>query len=374
MILGWEWALLALPALACCLTLFNLIFWPRGRQLGDVDDVSILIPARNEEASIEAAVRSALREPVREVVVYDDGSTDRTPEILASLQAEDGRLRVRQGEPLPEGWVGKPHACHQLAKSAEGSLLFFMDADVELEPQGARRMFGCLDRFDAQVVTAVPRQETATVAEKLILPLLHLTYLSWLPIPLVWRSRDPRFLAANGQLLAVRRTAYDAVGGFAAVRDAVVDDMAICREFKEAGHRVVFADGHRVARCRMYESAGEIWEGFSKNIFEGIGSAAGLIVALALYLAAFVVPWVLIPFGLTVAPSLLWPAVAGVALNLLQRLAMLARFRQSIVGVLLHPLAILGLCAIAVNSWVWNLKDDIVWSGRSYASKGARRG
>jgi chlorobactene glucosyltransferase len=278
-----------------------------------------------------------------------------------------------RGIPLPAGWVGKPHACHRLAEKASGDVLFFLDADVELQPGAIPRVRALLNNYQADAVTAVPGQRTVSFAERLVLPLLHLTYVSWLPLPLVWRSSDPRFLAANGQLLAMRRHAYEASGGFAAVRDAVVDDMAICRALKETGHRVVFADGQRLASCRMYRSAREVWEGFSKNIFEGIGSVPGLAAALALYFAAFLLPWLLAPAALF-APQLAAPALLGIGANVAQRVALTARFRHPPESFILHPLSIVAFIAIALNSWAWHMRGAIRWSGRSYEKREARGG
>lgn len=367
------WLISVAPLAAFVMTVFNAFAWPRGKRVRRGPDdaaVSALIPARNEEATIEAAVRSALSQDVLEVLVYDDQSTDRTPEILASIAADDPRLRVVNGVELPAGWVGKPHACHRLYEAARGDVLLFMDADVELARDSLERIAGIFSSYKADVVTAVPRQQVGGFVERLVLPMLHVTYSSWLPMPLVWTTSDPRFLAANGQLLAVSRRAYEQTSGFEGVRDAVVDDMAFCAAQKRAGNRVVFADGHHIASCRMYTSPRAVWEGFSKNIYEGLGSPLALFFVVALYLATFVLPWLLLPFG----GAFFWPAMVGVTANILQRLLLMARHSHAIEGPLLVPLAALALCAIAVNSWVWHLRNNIQWSGRSYARKAARGG
>lgn len=368
---------LALPTLALALTLLNILTWPRGRA-GAVHEgtVSILIPARNEEGTIEACVRAActVAHPVLEVVVYDDASTDRTPEILAALQQEFSHLRVEKGAgELPPGWVGKPHACHQLGRLARGELLCFVDADNFLTPSGLGRIASLFEDLDASLVTAMPRQQTISMAERLILPLLHLTYTSWFPLVLTYLSRDVRFLAANGQILAIRREVYDRVGGFEAVRDEVVDDMAMCRLVKASGERVVFADGFLMSTCRMYGDARQVWEGFSKNIYEGLGAnVLGLLFVLALYTMAFVAPYIALGVGLATGAAWTLYAALGVGANLALRVALAARYRHAPEGVLLHPLAVLGLLAIAINSFLWHARGAIQWSGRTYAARKAR--
>jgi hypothetical protein len=372
-VLAWMVAGLALMALA--VTLVNLLTWPRGvPKATDAARWSVLIPARNEEQNIEAAIRSvftALPE-VGEVVVCDDHSTDRTPEILSRLQREFPRLRVIAGRTLPAGVVGKPHACMQLGDAATGDRLFFLDADVRLEPGAFQLLEGLFARHGAAVVTAVPRQETASPLERLVLPMLHLTYASWLPNALVYASKDVRFLAANGQVLAVERRAYEAIGGYAAVKHEVVDDMALCRRAKEQGFRVVFADGHLLARCRMYASNEALWKGFTKNLYEGIGGSLFALTAVTgLYAATFLAPWALAAASASWS-ALALPAAVGVTANLTQRSLLAARHGYGLDSVLLHPLGVLVFLAIAIDSARRTRQGRIEWSGRTYAERSKR--
>lgn len=377
--LSWLGAAAAsLSGLATAMTALNLLTWPQGQAIGALprdERFSILIPARNEQDTIEQCVRAALAQdlPILEVIVYDDGSTDKTPEILAKIAQEDSRLRVVQGHGLPDGWIGKPHACHQLSTHALGDVLLFVDADTFLSPEAVGRISSMLSTLEADVVTAVPRQLMGSWAERLILPLLHLTYTSWFPLALTYLSRDVRFLAANGQIMAIRREAYEQSGGFAAVRQEVVDDMAICRLIKERGHRVVFADGDQIAQCRMYGSASQVWEGFSKNIYEGLGghplALAGVI---GLYSLAFVSPYILAPvLAYHAHPGATFAALA-LLFNLALRMMLALRHHHSPSGLLLHPLGVLGLLAIAINSAIWHHRGQIRWSGRTYQAKQAR--
>ncbi len=347
------------------LTVINALTWPRGTA-GTVlpGTVSALVPARNEESAIEACVRRLAAEQVHEIIVCDDQSTDETPRILARLQQELPNLRVIPGIPLPEGWVGKPHACHRLAAAATGDRLLFVDADTFLQPQALKRLDSLM--ADADCVTAVPRQVLGSFGERLMLPLLHLTYTAWLPLALIPRSKDPRFVAANGQIVYITREAYARIGGHEAVRQEVVEDMVFCRRVKEVGDTLVFADGHDIARCRMYSSGREVWEGFSKNLFEGLGESLVLLAGvLTLHLVCFVLPYLALPWLGS------W-ALAGIALNVALRLLMALRWRQPLSGVLLHPLAVLGLCGIALNSMLWSRRGQIRWAGRSYVARSAR--
>jgi glycosyltransferase involved in cell wall biosynthesis len=375
-----PWLVAAPAALPLGLTAINLLTWQRGAvDGGEPARVSVLVPARNEERTIEACVRAALanRSDVLEVVVYDDQSTDATGAIVRRLAAEDPRVRLVAGVPLPPGWVGKPHACHRLATEARGEVLFFVDSDTVLTPDGVARVLSLLRPkrgARASAVTAVPRQDVGSSFERLIVPLLILTYTSWFPLRLVSASRDARFLAANGQLLAVERAAYDSIGGFESVRNELVDDMAFCRRMKELGHRLVFADGFHVARCRMYEGAREVWEGFSKNLYEGIGGTPlALAAVVLLHAACFLVPYFACALGLARGDASLatWGGL-GVAMNVALRGLLVLRFAQPVSALVTHPAAIVGLLAIAVNSQRWSRSNRLRWRGRVYQARKER--
>lgn len=353
--------LVAGPAVPLLLTLVNLATWRLPSVGVPPAKTSALVPARNEQSTIGPCVRALLAEPVHEVVVYDDASTDDTRRILWAIARVDPRLRVIEGDGLPAGWVGKPHACHQLARAATGDHLWFVDADTVVAPGALARLGG----VEADVVTALPLQRLASFGERLVVPLLHLTYLSWLPLGLIRTLQDPRILAANGQVLSVSRAAYDRIGGFSAVRAEVVDDMAFCRLAKERGLRVAFVDGVEIASCRMYGSLPEAWRGFSKNLYEGIGHPVGMALVIALYVLCFLGPWLLFPW----APA---AATIGIALGLLQRALLAVRFRLPGSTIALHPLSILAFVGIAFTSWRWSRTDRIRWRGRIYAARAAR--
>jgi hypothetical protein len=288
---------------------------------------------------------------------------------------------VIKGDALPVGWVGKPYALQRLSAIARSDVMLNIDADVTLRADGVLRMLSLLGTAEqvpgglgAAVVTAVPRQRTGSFVERLMIPLLHLSYVAWLPMPLIYRTRDPRVLAANGQLLMIRRSALEAVGGWSRVRTELVDDMALCRAVKQSGGRVVFADGDRMAECRMYPDGAALMRGFAKNFYEGIGGhPLAMIVVMGLHLMLFVVPYVALPLALaTGAGRLAAAAAVGVGANVCLRLIMAWRYGHSPLSVLLHPVAVLAMMGVLGNSFRWSRRGDIRWRGRSYSARAER--
>lgn len=337
--------------------------------------VSVLIPARDEEASIGEAVRSVLASTgVRlEVLVMDDASTDRTAEVVGGLAAEDGRLRLLGAPPLPEGWNGKQHACLRLAEAARGDRLVFMDADVRLTPDALVRLAAFQKESGAALVSGFPRQVTVTWLERLLIPLMHFILLGFLPLARMRRFPAPAYGAGNGQLFMARREDYFAVGGHGAVRRSLHDGLMLPRAFRRAGRMTDVCDATPIASCRMYRDAAGVWQGLAKNATEGIGSPRTILPFTLLLLGGQVLPFLLVaavPLGL-LGPEVLAAALPAVGLAWYPRLAAVRRFRQPLDGALLHPLGILLFLLIQWYALVrQGLGRPAGWKGRSYS--GAR--
>jgi chlorobactene glucosyltransferase len=266
--------LLALPWLLPFLTLFRL-----ARRQPDVSRfppqeslrVSVIIPARNEAATIETVVRSVLASsyPGLELLVVDDRSTDDTGAILRRLAREEPRLRLLPGAELPAGWFGKPWACAQGARAARGDVLVFTDADTRHQPALLGHAVGALEQERADLVTLAPRQLCVSPWERLVMPQVWLLLgLRYHPST-VNRARRARDVIANGQFIMVRRSSYEAVGGHAAVRGEVTEDLALAQVFWAAGRRIYFAFAEDLMETRMYRDLPHLIEGWSKNIYLG---------------------------------------------------------------------------------------------------------
>lgn len=229
--------------------------------------VSVIIPARDEELNIEGVVRSvASQHGIREVIVVDDQSQDRTPEILAGLAREFATLRVVRLENLPSGWLGKPHAAAEGAKLALGEWLLFTDADTRHKPGSLAALLERAESSEAALLSISPGQRMETWWEKAVIPLVYLQLAELFRFQDVNDPRSPA-AAANGQYLLFRRRVYDAVGGFEAVRNEVLEDVELAKRVKLGGGKLLFLPGADWVTTRMYPTFGAMWWGWTKNLF-----------------------------------------------------------------------------------------------------------
>lgn len=345
-----------------------------------VPSLSIVVPARDEERSIEQCVRSLVAQSGvdAEVIVVDDGSTDGTAAILAQLGTEFPKLRVITGEPLPEGWVGKPWACAQGARLARGEWLLFTDADSVHEAHASTSTLAFARAKQCDALSIMTGQVLGTLAEAAILPaVLQMIVFAAGMLSEINDPQRPDRALANGQYLLVSRVAYDALGGHTALRGEVVEDIEFARNLKRDGRfRLIVAEGTQLVHVRMYRSFREIWGGFTKNTYLGargdVRAIAGGVVFCAL---------------LSVAPPLL--ALAAIRRGRFAEAAEAAAATLAVMAVGYHgatfvsmprrlavfaPFGIGVFGAIALNSTRRALTGaGFTWRGRDYPAKNPAR-
>lgn len=366
-------ALTAILLVMLLITLVNAASLSRlrpepGQEQGQADEpfVSVLVPARNEAKVIAGTVRGLLAQsyPRYEVLLLDDYSEDGTTAIAQEAGQGDPRLRLLAGANLPPGWLGKNWACHQLSQAAQGDLLVFTDADVAWQPDALAALVRLSRRQAAGLLTVWPTQRTETWAERLVVPLMALVALAYLPWPLVHHTPFSAFAAANGQCLAFSRTAYDTIGGHAALRNQIVEDIVSARRIKGAGLRLRMADGDHFITCRMYDGWPSVRDGYAKNILAGYGGQVwALLLATVFHWFVFLGPWLWLAAALLARAPLLWPA-ALVALTIAVRGLTAIISRQRAGDALLMPISVLLMTAIAARAIWWRWRGGPRWKGR----------
>jgi hypothetical protein len=328
--------------------------------------VSILVPARDEADRIASCVGSALSSgwPDLEVVVLDDRSTDATADVARRAADGDQRLRVLAGVPPPDGWLGKPWACAQLAADARGEVLVFVDADVALAPHAVAATVALLDG-GLDLACPYPRQVAEGAFARLVQPLLQWSWLTFLPLPVAERSPRASLTAANGQVMACTAATYAAVGGHGAVRGDVLEDLALARACKAAGLRAGVADGTDLATCHMYRTARDVVAGYTKSLWSAFGSPAGAVGAGALLWWLYVQPVVDAATGLwrgdrrTVAS-----ATARYGLGVAGRMVAARRTGGRTGDAVAHPASVVALLWLLARSVISRRRGTLQWRGR----------
>jgi hypothetical protein len=337
------------------------------------ETISVLIPARNEERTIGASLSSLLasRGVGIEIVVLDDGSTDRTADIVREFAARDPRVRLHSSISLPGGWNGKQHACYVLAAEARSEILCFLDADVRLAPEALVCMSAFLVRTGSDLVSGFPREETETPLECLLLPLINFVLLSYLPLFAMRLFRLTGLGVGCGQFLMMRREAYRESGGHSAIRTTMHDGLLLPQVFRRHGFRTDIADLTHLACCRMYHNASEVWRGLSKNATEGMAAPARILPFTVLLFCGQVLP-LLLAVMLAVAPGSFSGharsrILVALGASFLPRLISVWKYRQSLFSALLHPF---GVAVLLVLQWFALLRklagQQVTWKERAY--------
>jgi chlorobactene glucosyltransferase len=343
--------------------------------------VAVIVPARNEARNLPRTLPSVLEAAGRygnaQVIVVDDHSTDATPEIIRDLQQNhpngDLLIPIQIAEPLPSDWFGKPRACwtgaqHPVARAAEW--LLFVDADTAAYPDAIGRLMAGAQESNADLYSVMTDQELHSVSERLVMPLIFYAIgsaFSWQKV----NDPDDPLAIANGQCMLFRRSVYDVLDGHRAVRTEIAEDRAIADLVKRNRYRLYLADGRTVLTTRMYTSLPEIWEGWSKNAYLGLGEQSWLLPLIAvLGIGAGIVPFVALPLALfrrRFAHAFLWFVTILTLLRNRDRANREMKVPRWYAFTL--PIGTLLCCGIAFSAWYKVVSGQgVQWKGRTYAA------
>jgi len=314
-----------------------------------------------------------------ELLILDDFSTDATPEIINRFKQENPDV-VTDVPALakPNGWLGKPWACQQLADHANGQYLLFLDADTALRSGMVQHMLNAFSKYDLDMITVWPEQELGSFWEKTVVPLIYYALVTLLPAVYVYRSprwlppflRDQfatRFAAACGQCVGFTRDAYETTGGHETVKNDVVEDVALSKKVKKNGLTLRMFTGVDSICCRMYRSEKEIFNGLRKNFFAGFDRSIPLFLIMGIvHLIVFVLPFFVLPYAVYLnSPALLFVSAGSISLIFLHRFILAVWFRWNPAYGFLHPLAVLWYQRLGIYSVVDYLKGrKVLWKGR----------
>src|SRR5580700_2709372 len=328
-----------------------------GQTGNEVPVVSVIIPARNEAASLGACLESLVAQTGVdfEIIVVDDNSTDRTREIARSFP----KLRVIEAAPLHSGWTGKNNAVATGARQARGQWLLFTDADTVHAPGSLARGLSEAEQNNVELLSYSPEQIAVTFWEIATLPVIFAELARQYPPSKVSDPSSP-VAAANGQYILVRRDTYDAVGGHAAVAGDILEDVALARALKRSGRKIRFRYAADAVRTRMYRNFAQLREGWTKNLallFPDPGDLAAKMLLL----------WTVLWVGLLI-PSirLYWILVLAFTFAYLFQRINRANFPNSMT----FRAVLFGIPMFAyllLRSQRAHGKGSVAWKGRTYA-------
>jgi glycosyltransferase involved in cell wall biosynthesis len=324
--------------------------------------VSIIVPARNEEACLGMCLASLVSQAgvPFEIIVVDDESTDRTRAIAQSFPG----VHVIEPPPLPAGWTGKNNAVTAGARDARGQWLLFTDADTVHKPGSLARAVAETKEHHADLLSYSPEQEVHGFWERAIMPVIFAELARKYP-PSKVSDFASNLAAANGQYLLISRTAYDAVGGHAAVASSLLDDVALARAARDRGLKIRLRYGGDAVRTRMYRSFPQLQEGWTKNLNLLFPSAAWLAVWRALEFVVVVACSVFV--GLSVAAGDWRRAL----LYLICPFLTIGRITTSHFSWESNLLGIFGLplfSYLLLRSRLFYKRGRVSWKGRTYGS------
>jgi len=329
--------------------------------------ISAIVPARNEERTIEACVRSLARQAeIAEIFVVNDHSTDRTAEIVQGLTKDIRKLQLLEAPEIPAGWLGKNHAVWEGAKHATSRWLLFTDADAELLDGAAARALRIARETGAVLVSFSPEQVTKTWYEKALIPFVYSRLANHFSYDAV-NDAESKTAAANGQFLMIRENVYDEIGGHESVAGEVLEDVALAKRTKAARYRIWFGSGVGVVRVRMYRSFDEMWEGWKKNLYLLVGGTPGAVFRELIW----VVPW--ITFALLILGLKAPPAFVAALGFLVARHAVygstLLRNHLRVMYILYYIPAVALYVGVLWASYRAHVEGVVEWKGRRIAVK-----
>lgn len=321
--------------------------------------VTVLAPMRNEAENVPefiSALSSQMGVKQIKVLVINDGSTDKTAELLNTVIDGDSRFTVIDSPAVRDGWLGKVSALQTGFEAASSDYIITLDADVRLAPNAIMRAITQLERLQLDFISPYPRQIAHTLAEKLIQPLLHWSWMSTVVLRLAEKFPRRSTAVGNGQFFVVRSSALAKIGGFSSVSNQILDDIELARSLIGAGYKGVVTEGSGIASTRMYSSFDEIKQGYGKSLWKAFGGPLGTFVALSFIFITGILPIILIFNGYLIG----WFSYLYIAFS---REMSAIRSRGNPLYAFLHPISSALLIYLICYSWA--KRGTIQWKGRT---------
>lgn len=318
---------------------------------------SVLIPARNESENLNRLLPLLLKQtfPAKEILIYDDDSTDNTWEVIEHFKLQNPTITGIKGTALPQGWLGKNHACYQLSKKANGDYFLFIDADVIPQPHLIERTLQRTLEEKLELLTLFPYQKTPTFGERFTVPLMHNILLSLLILPFVKNTTKPSFAAANGQFMLFKASTYKKLNPHAWVKHHAVEDINIARLYKKFHLKMETLLGNHAISCRMYKGLNESVNGFSKNMLAFFGNSWAFMSFYVLMTTFGIFSLLFMPFSLL---------LLGLIIVTITHLLLTITSGRKLFELLFIPFQQFMVVVVFINSIKTKITGKLLWKGR----------
>ena len=352
--------LLIIRLLVALVNYLSFAYLPKVAPLANEPNISILIPARDEEENIGTLLDqlATLEYSALEIIVYNDNSTDRTGSIVKQWETKNPNIKLINGGKLPQGWLGKNHACHQLSQAATGDVLLFLDADVNVRKDLIKRSISHFQKYELQLLSIFPKQIVQSFGEKISVPLMNWILLSLLPLSLIRNSKNEAFSAANGQFMMFKAVTYKDIWPHEKCKAHRVEDIAIIKLFKQKGLACDTLLGDADISCRMYDGLETAVEGFTKNIFQFFGNSI-------LVTVSFGIITTIAPFVLYFNMGIWWFTAYMVGIVSIRFFVSLASQQSVVQNIVLALPQHLVFLVIIIKGLINNQQKRLIWKGRN---------
>jgi hopene-associated glycosyltransferase HpnB len=342
-------------------------FWRSRPQLPaatpqDHPDVDILVPARDEAETIRAAIGSLLAQEYGgdfRIILIDDNSSDAT----AARAGSAAKLQIIRLDSKPAGWSGKLWALHEGIAASRSPLVLLTDADIVHQPTHLSTLVAKLQGAQLDLVSEMVRLNCSSQAERILVPAFVYFFQMLYPFAKVNNPHSAVAAAAGGTVL-VRREALERVGGFEAIKDALIDDVALAKAVKRGGP-IYLAHSELAASIRRYPNVSDLWRMISRTAFTQLRYSAALLI---LTMAALGIIWLVPPWEAGFGSG--WRkgcALAACALAVLSYIPTLIRYRRNKLWALALPLiAVFYMAATAASALDYWRGKGASWKNRAY--------
>jgi len=362
------YVILSLFVLYSILIVFSNFFWVKFSPSKSLNtNLSILIPARNEEKNIKNCIDSiiATNKNYKEILVYDDHSTDSTNKEIKKIIQTNKKVKIAKTHRLKKGWIGKSFACYQLAKQSSSEWIVFVDADTIIKEE-LSQLIDYSKENKLTMLSAWPKIEMQSVAEKIFMPLLNFIVFTTCPMLISKKRNSDNLALAHGACILFEKTTYFKLGGHDLVKNDLFEDTRLARIFRQKGEKNYCINGSNIISVKMYDSFNSIWNGFKKNYYPSFSKDSSFFLFQTIFITSYFISPIIyaVSFFMDYKQNL---SIILFCLNFVPIILIKIKFNYNFLSIFTHPFGILIMFVLGMNSFKsMKFGKGVDWKERKY--------